>query len=425
MNNTKSKYGQTMYHRTLSNGLNVFLFPKKGFQKKYAMYSVNFGSQDSVFSFDGELCKTPAGVAHFLEHKVFEQKDGNALQMFAATGASPNAFTSRTMTAYHFECTDGFFENLGILLRFVNNPYFTPENVQKEQGIIGQEIDMVNDNAGWIAYNSLYRALYPEHTIRESIIGTAQSIAQITDELLYKCHGTFYRPENMVLTVCGDVNFDKVCETAEKIVPNKPMPNVERIYDTGDKRTDGRVEPTSNMEIFTPTFLAGFRDVPPASGDSFRKHVLKANLAAEYIAGTLSPLYNDLYYQNIIKRDFGVEYSPFAGGGVLMAGGDSTQPKLVCERLLKAADDVRKGKLDKKMLDCVKKSQYGFETRIVDLPESLCTEQTEAFFRKTDFLNDFSVFDIDENSVCDYISNVISENNYDVATVYPSERSDS
>ena len=190
---------ESVRERVLPNGLRVCYIPKDGFSKTFAILATDFGSVDASFTFEGQRFDTPAGVAHFLEHKMFEDEDGNALQKFARTGASPNAFTSHTMTAYHFSCTERFEENLEILLKFVFTPYFTEGNVAKERGIIGQEIRMVEDTPSWQVYCGLFRSLYREHPVRVSIPGSEESIARITPELLYTCHRAFYSPKNMAL----------------------------------------------------------------------------------------------------------------------------------------------------------------------------------------------------------------------------------
>ena len=414
------KTGQKFYKRTLSNGLNVCFFPKPDYQKKFAMYAVNFGAQDCDFSIDGKRHRIPAGMAHFLEHKVFEQKDGDALQKFSAIGASPNAFTSQTMTAYHFECTDRFFDNLKILLEFVNNPYFTEQNVAKEQGIIGQEIGMVNDSADWVAYVDLFAELFPDRTIRESVIGTVESIAQITPEMLYMCHGAFYRPENMVLTVAGDVDFDKICDMAEQIVKKTPAPITERFYETGDKRG---VFPKSSkkMEVSLPVFLAGFRDCPPARGADRQVHMLMASIAAEYLCGQSSPLFAGLYAKNLLERDFGAEYT-----GALIAGGESREPERVFAEMIKAADRVRRGDFDKKLFVRLVKSFYGMQARCLNSVEALCQEQAEAHFAGTDFLDFPGYYDrIGEQDIIKFISEKITEQNAGVSVIYPAKNQNS
>ncbi|MBS5672460.1 MAG: insulinase family protein, partial [Firmicutes bacterium] len=195
---------------TLSNGLPVCVVPKPGFAKKCAYFVTNYGSIDTKFTWMGREYDTPAGVAHYLEHKMFDTPDGgNALQTLSSTGASPNAFTSTAITGYHFECADQFWDNLRTLLEFVSVPYFTKESVDKEQGIIGQEIRMIEDQPGWQAYHLLLEALYQYHPVRNSVAGSVESIAEITAETLYQCHEAFYTPSNMVLCVAGNVEPQK------------------------------------------------------------------------------------------------------------------------------------------------------------------------------------------------------------------------
>ena len=200
------RIGESLYHGELVNGLHVYVDVKPEFSKSYAFFATNYGGMDMRFQLNGEWHDTPAGVAHFLEHKMFDTKDGNALQDLAANGASPNAFTSSAITGYYFESTEKFEENLKILLSFVSEPWFTPESVDKEQGIIGQEIRMIEDNPDWQIYTRMLRAMYHRHAARTSIAGTVESISHITAGTLYNCHKAFYTPANMILTVVGDVD---------------------------------------------------------------------------------------------------------------------------------------------------------------------------------------------------------------------------
>ena len=205
-----TRLGERMYTTILNNGLPVYVFPKPDFQKKYVFFATNYGGMDMRFCLDGTWHDTPAGVAHYLEHKMFDTKEGNALQQLAQNGASPNAFTSNGFTGYYFETTQKFEENLSILLSFVSIPYFTEESVAKEQGIIGQEIGMIEDNPDWRVFNNLMKGLYQYHPIRESVAGSKESIAQITAQTLYECHQAFYCPANMVLCVAGDVEPEQI-----------------------------------------------------------------------------------------------------------------------------------------------------------------------------------------------------------------------
>ena len=224
------RLGETVFHEILENGLHIYVDRRRNFQKSYAFFATNYGGMDMRFHQDGRWKDTPAGVAHFLEHKMFDTKDGNALQDLAANGASPNAFTSSALTGYYFESTEKFFDNLKILLSFVSVPYFTEESVDKEQGIIGQEIRMVEDDPDNQVFYALMECLYDHHPIRVPIAGTQASIAKITAGTLYSCHKAFYNPANMVLTVAGDVDPEQVCAIAKEILPNESLPQIDRGY---------------------------------------------------------------------------------------------------------------------------------------------------------------------------------------------------
>ncbi|MBQ8975055.1 MAG: insulinase family protein, partial [Oscillospiraceae bacterium] len=193
--------GEQVYTDRLPNGLTVNVISKPGFSKAYAFFATHYGGADRRFKLGGKWIDTPEGVAHYLEHKMFDTKDGNALSMLSSNGASPNAFTSSDITAYHFQCTEKFYDNLRLLLSFVSIPYFTQESVDKERGIIGQEIHMTQDDPNSELYYNLMKCLYRENPIRYSVAGTVESIAEITPQVLYDCHKVFYNPSNMVLCV--------------------------------------------------------------------------------------------------------------------------------------------------------------------------------------------------------------------------------
>ena len=214
--------GETLYTAALDNGLEIRVVPKKDFSTFYAAFATNYGGACRRFTVDGRALDTPAGVAHYLEHKMFDLPNGdNALNILSANGADPNAFTSSGITCYYFQCTEGFEENLRMLLHFVSTPYFTDETVQKEQGIIAQEIRMGEDNPGMRVYYNLLEMLYAHHPIRDRVAGTVESIAEITAQTLYDCHKVFYAPSNMVLCVEGDVDPEQVARIAEEVLDLK------------------------------------------------------------------------------------------------------------------------------------------------------------------------------------------------------------
>ena len=210
---------ETVWHTVLPNGLNVYVDTRPEYGKQFAFFAARYGGMDLRFrGEDGEWVDTPQGVAHFLEHKMFDTQDGNALQRMAAQGVDPNAYTTPSMTGYYFEGVQGFEDNLRTLLSFVSQPWFTEESVAKEQGIIGQEIRMCEDDPSHEVYYQLMEAMYARHPVRVRVAGTVESIAQITADTLYQCHRAFYRPGNMVLCAAGDIDPERVAAIAGEVL---------------------------------------------------------------------------------------------------------------------------------------------------------------------------------------------------------------
>lgn len=370
---------ETMEMRTLPNGMAVYFIPKPLFTRSFAILATNFGSVDKSFSIEGKRYDTPVGVAHFLEHKMFEDEDGNALQKFARTGASPNAYTSRTMTAYHFTCDEAFEENLKILLKFVFTPYFTEENVAKERGIIEQEIDMIEDTPGWRVYNGLLRGLYHEHPARESIAGSAASIAEITPELLYTCHKAFYSPSNMALVVCGDSEMETICRLAQQHSPKTATAIGKRFYGT---RQQGVCEEfvREQMPVSQPMFMAGFKDAPVAAGESRLRRMLIGELAVQVLCGESTPFYNSLYQGGLISGYLESDYAIMPEGAYASMGGEAKNPLTVYERLRVEVKRLASGAIDPLLFTRTKRAQYGLHIRMLDSQDELARAQVSAAF---------------------------------------------
>lgn len=386
---------ERMEERTLENGLRVCYLPKEGFSKTFAILATNFGSVDASFTIDGERHDTPAGVAHFLEHKMFEDEDGNALQKFARTGASPNAFTSHTMTAYHFSCTDRFEENLEILLKFVFTPYFTEENVAKERGIIGQEIGMMDDTPSWRLFCGLLEGLYRNHPVRVPIAGSVESIAQITPEVLYTCHRAFYSPKNMALIVCGTADFDEICRMAAQFSPAEAPEIGERHY--GDRREAvNELTVERRMAVSRPQFLLGFKDTPLAAGESRLRRALLGELAVRILCGDTAPLYAELYGKRLIGRDFDTDYMLFPEGAAAILGGESRDPEAAREAIERETARLAREGMEQALFDRMKKALYGLWLRVLDVPEAYARQQAAAMFAGEDYA-DFA-------ALCDTIS---------------------
>ncbi len=386
------KVGERMYREQLENGLNVFVFPKPGFQKGYAFFATNYGGMDMRFCLNGEWQDTPAGVAHYLEHKMFDTQEGNALQELAANGASPNAFTSSAITGYYFESTEKFEENLRILLSFVSVPWFTQESVDKEQGIIGQEIGMIEDSPDWKVFMNLMAALYESHPIRVSVAGSVESISHITAETLYACHKAFYDPANMVLCVAGSVEPEEICAIAREILPKQAGPIAEKSYGPAEPPHVAQALIETEMEVSLPLFQVGFKGESAPKGEAVLRQQLLGELALEALLGNSSPLYARLYREGLINQNFSYGYESDPGCAFLCAGGESKDPQRVKEAILEEAGRIVREGISEALWKRLKKGVYGNKVRGLNSFENLCVGQAKAFFAGTDFLRFAELF---------------------------------
>lgn len=383
---------ETMEMQRLPNGMAVYFIPKPLFTRSFAILATNFGSVDESFSLDGKRYDTPVGVAHFLEHKMFEDEDGNALQKFARTGASPNAYTSRTMTAYHFTCDEAFEENLEILLKFVFTPYFTDENVAKERGIIEQEIDMIEDTPGWRVYNGLLRGLYHEHPARESIAGSAASIAQITPELLYTCHKAFYSPSNMALVVCGGSDMKTIFSIAQQHSPETATAIGERFYGVRQREVCEEFV-REQMAVSQPMFMVGFKDDALEPGESRLRRMLIGELAVRVLCGESTPFYNDLYQRGHISGYLESDYAVMPEGAYASMGGEAKNPLTVYEKLREEVRRLASGAIDPLLFTRIKRAHYGLHIRVLDSQDELARAQVSAAFAGESYMDFAALFD--------------------------------
>ncbi len=378
------RIGETVFEEVLDNGLHVFVFPKPEFGKSYAFFATRYGGMDTRFRLGDKWLDTPMGIAHYLEHKMFDTPDGNALQTLSAAGASPNAFTSTDITGYHFECTDKFWDNLRTLLTFVSVPYFTEESVEKEQGIIAQEIRMYEDNPGWQVYHMLMENLYVHNPVRNSVAGSVESIAEITAETLYHCHEAFYTPSNMVLCVAGNVDPEEVCALAREILPGENKPSIPRDRGADEPREAGAPYSERTMAVATPLFQMGVKVRPGEDGPAQLRQRLLGDLACEALMGSSSPLYSRLYAQGLINSSFYCGYSDDPGTAFLIVGGESKDPAAIRDAILAEADRVRAEGLDEGLFQRLKKAAYGAYVRGLNSFENLCVSQARAYFAGQD-----------------------------------------
>lgn len=422
---TKKEYpllGECCYSHTLANGMTLRVIPKKGFARQYAFVATNYGSIDTHFEINGQHIVTPDGVAHYLEHKMFDMPQGDAMQRFSAAGGNPNAFTSYGMTAYYFDCTENFEENLRILLELVSTPYFTEESVEKERGIISQEIRMYEDSADSCAYESLFSAMYDRHPIRVPVAGTVQSIQAITPQTLYDCHKAFYDPSNMILCVVGDVEPQRVAELADAILP----PSAGRI----STRDYGGAEPLDaeprrtqrKMEIAMPKFNAGFRCAPPEQGQCAMQREIVGDLAAEILCGESSPLYTRLYEQGKIDSDFSAGYESVRGAAMLSLGGDSDTPDEVVEAILAEARRIADEGFDPALFARLKKSAIGRRTRDLDSFESICYRVCAYYFEGVEYFQFPQAYaEVTPQQVQAFIREVVRPERMAVSVIYPNQ----
>ena len=388
-----SRIGERVFSARLDNGLTVYVDVKPDFQKSYAFFATDYGGMDMKFQLDGQWHDTPAGVAHFLEHKTFDTKDGNALQDLAANGASPNAFTSSAITGYYFESTEKFYENLKILLSFVSQPYYTQESVDKEQGIIGQEIRMIEDDPENQVYYAMLEGLYAHHPIRTSVAGTIESISHITADTLNLCHSAFYNPGNMVLCVAGNVDPEKVLDMAREILPKEGKGSILRDYGPDEPAAAARSRTELKMEVSTPIFQLGWKMDPAPKGEEQFRQKLIAELACEALLGNSSPLYVRLYRDGLINSSFSYGFDGYPSCAYAMAGGESTDPDAVAAAIADEAARIGREGVDAALFARLKKGLYGAKVRSLNSFENICVGMAQAYFAGYDMLRFPEVFE--------------------------------
>ena len=413
---------ESYYEQRLENGLLVRVIPKKGFAKQYAILATDYGSIDTEFLKDGQRLKTPDGVAHYLEHKMFDLPEGNAMQAFSRLGASPNAFTSYTVTAYYVECTQNFEQNLSLLLRMVCTPYFTQESVEKERGIIAQEIKMYEDSPDSRVYENLFSAMYDTHPLRVPIAGTVDSIQSITAQILTDCHKTFYDPSNMVLCVAGDVDPERVIALAESLTPATAGTASRRFYGTAQPLERGFQQVQEQMEVSMPMFVVGFACRPPEKGEQTLRTELLGDLAAELLAGESTPVYTRLYEQGLIDCDFSGGYEGVKGAGLLSFSGDSKDPQAVLAAILDEAQRLCQEGLDEALFQRLKKSAMGRRTRSLDSFESCCYRCCSSVFDGVEYYKFPEIYQsITLEEAAKFLSETVRAERAAISIIYPKE----
>jgi len=388
---------ETLYYEVMDNGLHVYVLPKPGFQKTYATFATKYGSVDNHFKVQGESeTRVPDGIAHFLEHKMFEEPEGDIFAKFASNGASANAFTSFDQTVYLFSATENIHENLETLIDFVQNPYFTDQNVEKEKGIIGQEINMYQDNPDWRVYFGLIEAMYKVHPVHIDIAGTVESIGTITKEDLYTCYNAFYHPSNMLLFVVGGVDPD---ETMNLIRSNQARKSydkqgsIERLFDPEPEGVEEKRR-ESRLAVSLPKCLFGFKEKQVGlSADEQLRRDLTTKLMMDLLFGSSTELYQKLYDEDLISDSFGHEYNSSPQYAFSAVGGDTKDPDQLLERIRTEVDKLKAAGFQASDFERARKKKMGGYLRMLNSPENIAHEFTRYQFRGADFFNVLPVYE--------------------------------
>ena len=373
------------------SGLKILVMPKENYASSYAIFATKYGSIDTMIQMqDGSFKEIPEGTAHFLEHKLFESEDLDAFERFAKTGASANAYTSFDRTGYLFSCSANFKKNLEILLDFVQNPYFTQATVEKEQGIIGQEIDMYKDVPDWEVMFNCLRTMYHNLPVRIDIAGTQESIAQITAETLYGCYDNFYNLHNMVLAVAGNVSVDEVIEAADKVLkPVEGKMAQRKIIDEPKEVVENYVE--EKLSVATPQFMFGFKESWDAPERTTREEI-SMEILLDMLSGQSSKLYKRLFDGKLINNSFGFEYFTGFGYSCVLFAGESSDPKKVAEEIVKEIKRFRETGFDEVTFERTKKKLYGRMIMGMNDVDGIANNMAVSYFAGEDIFADFEIY---------------------------------
>jgi len=414
--------GETLYKAKLNCGLSVAVLPRPGFSKKLCYLVADCGAIHTKFTMDGKDFDAPAGIAHYLEHKLFDMPDRDVTEEFARLGAVPNAFTGYDMTAYYFSCAEHFGENLSLLLEFVTTPYFTEQSVAKEQGIIGQEIDMNRDNPDSRLFEMLMAAMYKVHPIHTPILGTKDTIAQITPQVLTDFHRAYYRPDNLFLCVVGDVDPEAVCAMAEEKLKDIACPQVVAVKDWDEPVSTEVKFATASMDVALPMFHLGFKSPRLPNGPEGVKQEIIGDLAAEALFGESSRLYLKLYDEGLIDSSFGGGFETVEGMAMLLASGDSEDPEAVRDAILQEAERLAQTGIDDADFLRMKRSALGRRIRGLDSFESTCFRLCAYHFSEFDYFRIPDIYkQVTKEAVQEFIRATVCQDRLCMAVITPKE----
>lgn len=415
-----SKVKEKLYIEKLENGLTIMIVPKKEIQKKYVIWGTNYGSNDSKFIVPGEseVTEVPKGVAHFLEHKMFEQESGiNSLDTLTALGVEANAYTTNDHTAYLFECTENFYPALDELMDYVQHPYFTDQNVEKEKGIIGQEIMMYDDYPEWKVYLNALEAMYHEHPVKLDITGTIETISHINKDILYKCYNTFYNPSNMAMVICGDFEPEELLEEIKKrLVKKDANGEIKRIYpEEPESIVKEKIE--QNMDVSEPLFTIGIKDKIATEKEKVKKH-LAIEILLNIIIGKSSKLYQKLYNNGILYTVPSFDYEFSRDYAHILITGQSKEPEKVYEKLKQEMEKLKQDGINAEEFERIKKMLYGAYVREYDEPGDIARMFLADFFKginSFEYLEELTI--INEQYVEQILKETFNENKMVISVI--------
>lgn len=402
------------------SGLTILLYPMKGYSSSYALFGTKLGSIDTAFKTDSdsEYTTVPEGVAHFLEHKLFESEEGDAFSLFAKTGASANAYTSFEKTCYLFSTTDNFDESLKSLLTFVQEPYFTQQTVEKEQGIIGQEIRMYDDDPGWRVFFNLLQALYVNNPVRIDIAGTVESIAQIDADLLYKCYNTFYNLNNMVLAIAGNFEIEPTLKIIQENLKVKDKVQVQhKLAEEPNEIASERT--VQALSVSVPLFHIGFKEQVREGAELLRVQ-LACEILLDILAGEGSRFYRTMYDAGLINQTFGCEV--FCGRGYFsnIFAGESKKPDEVFEKLQEEIRRLRQEGIPESDFSRAKKSLYGRLVRSFNNVETVANTLVNCYFAEVGIYDSLQIIeDMTRADLTELLKTVLQEDKAAISIIEP------
>lgn len=382
MEQIKIPTGEVVYSKRLNNGLTVFVLPKPGFLRTYAVLSTKYGSLDSSFkAFGNEVVNVPPGIAHFLEHKLFEEEEGNVFDRFASFGASVNAFTSHTQTSYLFSTIDDWQKALLQLIDFVNKPYLTEDNVEKEKGIIEQELRMYEDHPDHRLHTSVLENMYHINPVRLDIGGTVDSVYKITVDDLLLCYRNFYQPGNMALAVVGAVDPNEAIDLIEENYPKWEhySGSIERLHPEEPAEVKNSWAEVK-LDISRPRYLLGFKHEPIWQGEDLLRQQIVMSLVWRLISGRSSRFFADLYDADLVDNSFGASFSGDSRFAYSMIGSDTDEPERLHGELIKIINHLKKGSLEETDVERLKRQLYGRHIASYDSFEYVANRFISSYF---------------------------------------------